>query len=150
MKENISVRFGIKEYKKGNKSLDKLLKDSTIALNDIDSFDVNNYIFFNETMNLVIKRAETIENEFIEIAEREQLIIPLSKLILDEAGNFMYKLIKQGYSHLYIAVNISTIHVFQDDFVTTIFDSIDRTGVEGRNLELEITETAFMDNFNRP
>ena len=198
IKEYAFVKLGVVEYKEKQISLDRLLQDSTIALNFIDNFEGNNYIFFNETMESVIQRSEIIESElreainekdrskiylhyqpiidakthkvdgfealarmnskqfgrispseFIDIAEKEQLIIPLSKLILNEAGIFMSKLIKQGFGHLYVAVNISTIHVLQDDFTNNIFNAIDETGIEGRNLELEITETIFMNNFEK-
>lgn len=86
--------------------------------------------------------------EFIEIAERKQLIIPLSNFILTEACRFMAKLKKSGFSDLHVAVNISTIHLLQESFVNTVLDIIEETGIKGKNIELELTESIFMDNFN--
>lgn len=85
--------------------------------------------------------------EFIDIAERKQLIIPFSKFILRVACRFAAELLKLGFNDIRVAVNISTIHFIRDDFVSTVLNIIEETGINGRNLELELTETIMMDNF---
>lgn len=85
--------------------------------------------------------------EFIDIAERTQLIIPLSNLIIRTACIFVSNLLKIDFNDIRVAVNISTIHILQEDFVNTILNIIKETGINGRNLELEITETIMIDNF---
>lgn len=49
--------------------------------------------------------------EFIEIAEKKRIIIPLSNHILKLACTFIADLTKVSYNELSIAVNISTIHL---------------------------------------
>lgn len=85
--------------------------------------------------------------EFIDIAERKRLIIPLSNIILKRACTFIANLVKNGYTGLRVAVNISTVHIIQEDFVDTVLNIIEETGIEGHNLGLELTETIMMDNF---
>ena len=197
MRQHVVIKIGVMEYKDTTKSLDKLLKDATIALNYVDISEGNNYSLFNETMELNIQRAEIIERElraaiiendtskiylvyqpiidsntnkidgfealarmnseqfgfvspmeFIDIAEKKQLIIPLSNLILKKAALFIANVIEIGFSNIRISVNISTIHLLQEDFVSTILNIAEETGIDGKNLELEITETIFMDNFH--
>ncbi|WFA07790.1 bifunctional diguanylate cyclase/phosphodiesterase [Tissierella sp. Yu-01] len=85
--------------------------------------------------------------EFIDIAERNQLIIPLSNFILRVTCTFISNLLKMGFNNIRVAVNISIIHLLQDNFVSTVFNIIEETGINGRSLELELTETIMMDNF---
>ncbi len=85
--------------------------------------------------------------EFIEIAERKQLIIPLSKLILKVACTFIADLTKVGYNNLSVAVNISSIHLIQEDFVNTVLKILEETGANSNQLELELTETIMVENF---
>lgn len=86
--------------------------------------------------------------ELIDIAERKQLIIPLSNLILKEACVFISDLLKMGFDNIRVAVNISTIHLLQEDFVCIVLNVIRESGIHGSNLELEITETTLMENFS--
>lgn len=85
--------------------------------------------------------------EFIEIAERKQLIIPLTNYILKVACTFIDDIMKIGYNNLSVAVNISTIHLLQEDFVSTVLKIIKETGISGNQLELELTETIMLENF---
>ena len=197
IKEHSQVKIGIMAYRDNSRSMDKLLKYATIALNYTDISEGENYSFFDESMEASIQRSEIIERElrtaindrdeskiylvyqpildsrtnkidtfealarmnseefgfvspveFIEIAEKNQLIIPLSDLILKIACTFIADLLKRGYSNIRVAVNISTIHLLQEDFVINLLNILEETGIAGRNLELEITETLFIDNFH--
>lgn len=85
--------------------------------------------------------------EFIDIAERKQLIVPLGNLILKTACNFIRTLNFEGYDDVKVAVNISGIQLLWDDFADTVMAIIKETGIKYSNLELEITESVFLDNF---
>ncbi len=85
--------------------------------------------------------------EFIDIAEKKQLILPLGTMILEKACIFTRKLVSLGYKDIRIAVNVSGIQLLMDDFVDTVSDIIYRTGIETRNLELEITESIMLENY---
>ncbi|WP_312651831.1 GGDEF domain-containing phosphodiesterase [Proteiniclasticum sp.] len=85
--------------------------------------------------------------EFIDIAEKKQLILPLGTMILEKACIFTRKLVSQGYRDIRVAVNVSGIQLLMDDFIDTVSDIITRTGIQTRNLELEITETILLENY---
>ncbi|NLY47260.1 MAG: GGDEF domain-containing protein [Tissierella sp.] len=85
--------------------------------------------------------------EFIKIAERKQLIIPFTNFILKVACKFIADLTRMGYNDLRVAVNISTIHVLQENFVNTVLNIMEEAGISGQNLELELTETIMLENF---
>lgn len=86
--------------------------------------------------------------EFIDVAEKKQLIIPLGNLILKTACNFINTIQNQGYNDVKVAVNISGIQLLYKDFTNTVVDIIKETNIEKSNLELEITESVLLDNYD--
>jgi len=86
-------------------------------------------------------------SEFIDIAEKKQLILPLGTAILEKACIFTRKLVTLGYKDIRVAVNVSGIQLLMDDFIDTVADIVRRTGIETKNLELEITETILLENY---
>ncbi|MFH5836253.1 EAL domain-containing protein [Proteiniclasticum sp. C24MP] len=85
--------------------------------------------------------------EFIDIAEKKQLILPLGTMILEKACIFTRKLVSMGHRDIRMAVNVSGIQLLMDDFVDTVSDIVSRTGIETKNLELEITESIMLENY---
>lgn len=85
--------------------------------------------------------------KFIDVAEKNQLIIPLGERILRTACEFIKDIEDKGYRDIKVAVNISLIQLLQDDFITTVMDIVDKTKIKPEDLELEVTETALMDNY---
>lgn len=86
--------------------------------------------------------------EFISIAERQEKIVPLGYWVLETACKFVNKLYDQGYQDLYVAVNISVIQLLQKDFPNKVEEIITKTGINPKNLQLEITESVFTDDFD--
>ena len=85
--------------------------------------------------------------EFIDIAERKQLIVPLGNLILKTACEFLMNLNQLGYENIKVAVNISGMQLLREDFTHTVINIVEKSGVKASNLELEITESILLDNF---
>lgn len=85
--------------------------------------------------------------EFIAVAERKQLIIPLGKLILREACQFIRNLNLLGYNGIRVAVNVSGIEILQDNYVETVMKIVKETGAKASELELEITESILFLDF---
>ena len=86
--------------------------------------------------------------EFIDIAERKHVIVPLGEYLLNEACIFIHKLDKEGFSHLKVAVNISGIQLMQDEFAYTVERIIKKHSINPKQLELEITESVYMQDFS--
>ena len=85
--------------------------------------------------------------EFIAIAEERHLIIPLGKIILEQASTFMKSLTDLGYGSYPIAVNVSAMQLLDETFMQTLQDITAKAGIENAQLEIELTESAFSHNF---
>ncbi|QSF45454.1 EAL domain-containing protein [Paenibacillus tianjinensis] len=84
---------------------------------------------------------------FIKIAEDSRLIIYIGEWVLREACSFMRSIHdRTGLLHK-ISVNISIIQLLQEDFVEMVLESLEDSGLEPSCLELEITESIFMESF---
>ncbi len=84
--------------------------------------------------------------EFIPIAEKTNLIIPLGYEIIRKALCFLNRLNEQGHSTVGISINISAIQLVKTDFITNLFRIISETKVNAELIELEITESIFVSN----
>lgn len=87
--------------------------------------------------------------EFIPLAEETGLIIQLGEKILDLACAQLHAWHKEGFDSIHIAVNISTRQFMQENFIEKLRCMLDKWNIDGRNLELEITESTAMNNVNR-
>ncbi|GIP24197.1 GGDEF and EAL domain-containing protein [Paenibacillus sp. J22TS3] len=84
---------------------------------------------------------------FIPVAEDSRVIIPIGEWALITACAFMKAMHDKGYPECRISVNISVIQLVQEEFVTTVLDILEDTGLAPQFLELEITESIFMESY---
>ncbi|MFP4457325.1 MAG: EAL domain-containing protein, partial [Clostridia bacterium] len=85
--------------------------------------------------------------EFIHIAEKANLIIPLGNKLLRSACIFINKLEAKGINTK-IAVNISGIQLLDEEFSENVIKILDETNINPEKLELEITESILLNNFD--
>ena len=86
-------------------------------------------------------------DRFIPLAEESGLIVPLGNWVLRQACEQNAAWQKQGWPKMTVAVNISGIQFSQGDFVDMVDDVLSSTGLDPQYLELEITESAVMEDF---
>lgn len=84
---------------------------------------------------------------FIQIAEDCRLIVPIGEWVLRTACRFIKELHRQGYEGYHISVNISVIQLMLDDFTDMVLQVLEDTELPPEYLELEITESIFMESF---
>lgn len=84
---------------------------------------------------------------FIKIAEDSRLIVPIGEWVLRQACRFMRSMHDKGLGPYRISVNLSVIQLLQEDFVPLVMDTLEESGLEPAHLELEITESIFMESF---
>ena len=84
--------------------------------------------------------------EFIPLAEKTGLIFPLNKWILKTACQQNKIWQQEGYPPIRIAVNLSAQQFHQPNFVALVEETLQLTGLDPQWLELEITESALMQN----
>ncbi len=83
---------------------------------------------------------------FIPLAEETGLILPIGEWALYEACQTNKQWQQQGYDPITIAVNISPKQFRHQDVAQIVADVLAKTQLSADCLEVEITETAVMDN----
>lgn len=82
---------------------------------------------------------------FIPLAEETGIIVPIGAWILQEACKQTRKWQKMGFPDLKVAVNISEKQLRQEGLVETVKHILKVTHFDPALLELELTETAILD-----
>lgn len=83
--------------------------------------------------------------DFISIAEETGLIIPMSEWILEQAAFQTQKWNQEGYEFLKVSVNLSPRQLTQSNLITTFDRILEKTKLKTQNLELELSETAILN-----
>lgn len=84
---------------------------------------------------------------FIKVAENSRLIVNIGEWVLKEACLFMKSVHDRTGVAYKISVNISVIQLLEDDFVDMVLGCLALSGLPASSLELEITESVFMESF---
>lgn len=82
--------------------------------------------------------------EFIPLAEDSGFIEKMGEWALYEACRQCKAWQLEGKNSFVVAVNLSAMQFIYSDIVGTVQNALDKTGLDGRYLELEITETSLM------
>ncbi len=85
-------------------------------------------------------------SEFIGLAEETGMVIPIGAWALRTACKQLREWQHQGLG-LRMAVNISAVQLQQRDFGNVVRAALDESGIQPDMLQLEITESAAMQNF---
>jgi diguanylate cyclase (GGDEF)-like protein len=87
--------------------------------------------------------------QFIPLAEETGLIVPIGMWVLRTACRQMVQWREQGIAQLVISVNLSPRQFSDSNLLQDIAATLAETGLDGRCLELEITESAIMQDVER-
>ncbi|MEM9469645.1 MAG: EAL domain-containing protein [Pseudomonadota bacterium] len=138
----------------------QLLRDLRDALENDDltifyqpQFDLNSgQIIGAEALIRWFKKDDSKEGgtfispaEFIPIAEQSGLIVPIGEWVLENACKTAKTWHEKG-QNIRIAVNVSGAQFYQSDMVGHTKKVLKETGVEPHLVELEVTESVFMDD----
>lgn len=83
--------------------------------------------------------------EFIPLAEENGLIVPIGEWVLRTACSDAARWQREGHD-LTVAVNLSPMQFKDPNLVRTVLDILTQTGLTASLLELEVTETAVMED----
>lgn len=83
--------------------------------------------------------------EFVPVAEQSGLIVPIGEWVLEYACQKAAEWQNAGHE-IRVAVNVSGAQFYQGDLVNTVSRCLKESGLNPRNLELEVTESVFMDD----
>jgi diguanylate cyclase (GGDEF)-like protein/PAS domain S-box-containing protein len=86
--------------------------------------------------------------EFIPLAERSGLIVPIGSWVIRRAAEQLSKWNHDApaTADLWMAVNISARQLGAPDLVEAITEALDDTGLDPQRLHLEVTESALIDD----
>ncbi|NPV56370.1 MAG: EAL domain-containing protein [Anaerolineae bacterium] len=94
------------------------------------------------------KLGMVLPSEFIELAEETGLIVPIGEWVLKEACRQTRQWHADGYGHLRLAANLSARQL-QDTYLPGMVKRVlYETGLESKDLNLEITESAAMHDLD--
>lgn len=83
--------------------------------------------------------------DFVPIAEQSGLIVPIGEMVLRTGCESAMEWKKAGYD-IRIAVNVSGAQFYQSDLPAYVSKVLRETGLKPERLELEITESVFMED----
>ncbi|MBS7326656.1 MAG: EAL domain-containing protein [Thiopseudomonas sp.] len=86
---------------------------------------------------------------FIPIAEQSGLMLAIGEWVLRTALNWRASLQDRVSDCFRVAVNVSQVQFAEPDFVERLLCILQETGVPGHQLELELTESVAIENFDR-
>ena len=84
--------------------------------------------------------------KFIPVAEESGLIMTMDAWVMREACTQMVEWIERGFAPVQIAVNVTAMQFAHPDFVDGVAQTLRETGLEAKYLELELTESVFMQD----
>ena len=83
---------------------------------------------------------------FVAVAEANGLIEQLSKFVVETTLNQIASWQAEGIDNLVVSVNVSPMQLRADSLVESTLEALESTGVSGKYLEIELTETSVLDN----
>lgn len=84
--------------------------------------------------------------DFIELAEESGLIQPIGEWVLQTACAQIKSWRDRGLPIVKVAVNVSSIQFKQKNIVEIVENTLKRTNLEAKHLDLELTESSVMEN----
>jgi diguanylate cyclase (GGDEF)-like protein/PAS domain S-box-containing protein len=87
--------------------------------------------------------------KFIPVAEESGLIVPISDWVLYEACRQNQEWIDAGFAPVRMGVNISSVQFIQQKMTDVVENALQLTGLDPQYLELELTESAIMQNVEK-
>lgn len=83
--------------------------------------------------------------DFIEVAERSGLIVPMGNWVLSEACRTVADLHQQHGIPARVSVNVSARQVARPGLADVVVDALARSGLSSESLTLELTESALLE-----
>lgn len=95
-----------------------------------------------------LDRGEISPSEFIPVAEESGLILQLGRWAMDKAAQTLASWDQQAGEALplYVGVNLSAIQLARDDVPAMVESAIRSTGLDGKRITLELTESSIVQD----
>jgi len=93
-------------------------------------------------------RGLLLPGEFIPVAEQQRLMLAIGQWVLREAARYAARWQAMGLNVSPVAVNLSTMQFQSPFFAESVAQVLREEGVDGRLIELELTERMLMDDLS--
>ena len=142
--EKLIERDGYIRQELARIALDEVCDELFLQYQPILDLKTNSVCSFEALARLKTERLGLVSPlEFIPIAEKTKLIIPLGNIIIQHAFRFLNKIKDLGYETISVSINISAIQMFRPDFANNLLGMISEMHLNPQNISLEITESIF-------
>lgn len=84
--------------------------------------------------------------QFIPLAEETHLVVPLGDWVMTTAIATIKEWEMKFSFNGIMSVNVSPVQFVQEDFIEKLFKKIEKSGIDKKHLEIEITEGVLIDN----
>lgn len=84
--------------------------------------------------------------QFIPLAEETNLVVPLGDWVMTTALATIKEWEMKFSFNGIMSVNVSPVQFVQEDFIEKLFKKIEKSGIDKKHLEIEITEGVLIDN----
>ncbi|MCD6259629.1 MAG: EAL domain-containing protein [Helicobacteraceae bacterium] len=142
---NVAINFRLSKERNLKKALEReelhLVFQPQISLQEKKVIGVEALLrWHNEELGMVPP------DRFIHVAESLGLIIPFTDFVLKESCKAIKRFDVAGFTQMKVAVNISSLHIKKENFVSSVHQVVKQSGVHPKRIELEITEGALIEN----
>lgn len=125
-------------------------------------FDMNFLMYFQPQYELKTNKLRGVEAlirwqdrdegmispaEFIPLAEKNGTIVPIGQWVVEDSIRTFMEWRRTYDKPLVLSVNISAVQYKRDDFVDKLLEVINKYHMKPEELELEITESVFIENY---
>ncbi len=87
-----------------------------------------------------------LPNQFIPIAEDSMLICEIGYWVIDNTCQHIKYWKENGYPDIRVSINISSMQIYRGDTYNMLKTLMSLYNIEGKNLEIEVTESHILDN----
>lgn len=132
--------------------MEKALADGEFTFYIQPKYDVNGRkIVGAEALARWIQPGEKMVSpgEFIPVFEQNQFILQLDEYIFTRVCESLKNRLERGLPVVTISVNVSRVHVRQENFVSIYQGIKERYRIPDGLIELELTESIFLENLDR-
>lgn len=146
MLENVRKKLEIEQI------LIRSIPDNLIKIYFQPQYDAKSceLVGFEALMRIILEDGSFISpGDFIPIAEETGLILELGEWILRNAFKKASEWLEKGYRFKHISVNVSGVQLKDPNFLIRAREISDEIKVDRKYIELEITESILMDNFEK-
>ena len=84
--------------------------------------------------------------KFVPLAEDTGLIVPIGQWVLETACTQVKQWLTRGLGVKYVSINLSSVQFNQSNLIDSIKNTLAISGLSPQHIELEVTETALMQD----